>query len=174
MRENGADPLVAFTYDNAGPRSGLTSGGTSSSYAYDPAGRLAGLTHNLAGTSADLTLGLGYTPASQIASRSNSNDGYAWTGSVAASRPYAVNGLNQYSSAGAATFAYDANGNLVTATNPPYSSNYVYDVENRLVSASGTQSANLVYDPLGRLFQTSVGAVGVTQFLYDDDALIGE
>jgi RHS repeat-associated protein len=32
----------------------------------------------------------------------------------------------------------------------------------------------LVYDPLGRLFQTSGGAAGITQFLYDDDALIGE
>ncbi len=174
MRENGGDPLVSFTYDNAGRRSGLTSGGTASSYTYDPAGRLASLNHNLAGAIADLTLGLAYSPASQVASRSISNDGYAWTGSVAANRPYAVNGLNQYSSAGTATFAYDANGNLASTTNPPYSTSYVYDVENRLVSASGAQNASLVYDPLGRLFQTSGGAAGITQFLYDDDALIGE
>jgi hypothetical protein len=32
----------------------------------------------------------------------------------------------------------------------------------------------LVYDPLGRLFQTSGGCAGVTQFLHDGDALIGE
>jgi hypothetical protein len=76
----------------------------------------------MAGTSGDLTTGLGYNPASQIVTRSNSNDGYAWPGSVAANRPYVVNGLNQYSSAGAATFAYDTNGNLITATQPPYTS----------------------------------------------------
>jgi YD repeat-containing protein len=46
--ENG-DALVAFAYDNAGRRSGLTSGGTASAYGYDPAGRLQSLTHDLAG-----------------------------------------------------------------------------------------------------------------------------
>ena len=44
VRENGADPLAAFAYDNAARRSGLTSGGTASAYAYDPAGRLQTLT----------------------------------------------------------------------------------------------------------------------------------
>jgi len=86
------------------------------------------------------------------------------------SRSYAVNGLNQYTSAGPATFAYDANGNLTSDG----SSSFVYDAENRLVSASGARNATLVYDPLGRLFQTSGGTAGVTQFLYDGDALIGE
>jgi hypothetical protein len=116
VRENGADALVVSAYDYAGRRSGLTSGGTASSYGYDPVGRLQSLTHNLAGPSADQVIGLAYNPASQIASRSGSNDGYAWTGAVAANRPYAVNGLNQYGSAGASTFAYDPNGNLAAGT----------------------------------------------------------
>jgi YD repeat-containing protein len=84
-----------------------------------------------------------------------------------------VNGLNQYSSAGAATFAYDANGNLISTVNQPYSTTYAYDAENRLVSASGTENAALVYDPLGRLFQIS-SAAGTTQFLYDGDELVAE
>ncbi len=50
----------------------------------------------------------------------------------------------------------------------------VYDAENRLVSASGAKSAALSYDPLGRLVQTSGGAAGVTQFLYDGDELVAE
>jgi RHS repeat-associated protein len=174
VRENGADTLVAFSYNASGRRSGLTSGGTASGYDYDPAGRLQTLTHNLAGTAADQVIGLGYNPASQIATRTASNDSYAWTGSVAANRPYAVNGLNQYGSAGTATFGYDSNGNLTSTVNQPYSTSYVYDVENRLVSAAGAENAALVYDPLGRLFQTWTGATGLTQFLYDDDALIGE
>jgi RHS repeat-associated protein len=85
-----------------------------------------------------------------------------------------VNGLNQYSSAGAATFGYDANGNLISTVNPPWSTSYVYDVENRLVSALGASSASLVYDPLGRLWEVTSPATGTTRFLYDDDALIGE
>ena len=52
-----------------------------------------------------------------------------------------------------ATFAYDANGNLTSDG----STSFVYDAENRLVSASGAKTASLAYDPLGRLWQTSGG-----------------
>ena len=40
--------------------------------------------------------------------------------------------------------------------------------------ASGGSNANLIYDPLGRLFQTNGGGLGTTQFLYDGDALVAE
>ncbi len=170
LRENGGDVLAAFAWDNAGRRSGLTSGGTASSFGYDPAGRLESLNHNLAGTSADQLIGLGYNPASQVVTRSGSNDAYAWTGSVAVNRPYSVNGQNQYIAAGPASFAYDPNGNLTSDG----STAFVYDVENRLVSASGAKAASLAYDPLGRLWQVSSSATGTTRFLYDDDALIDE
>jgi hypothetical protein len=32
----------------------------------------------------------------------------------------------------------------------------------------------LRYDPLGRLYETSGGAAGITRFLYDGDALVAE
>jgi hypothetical protein len=77
--------------------------------------------------------------------------------------------LNQYTAAGPATFTYDANGNLTSDG----STSFVYDIENRLVSASGAKTAALVYDPMGRLFETS-GALGVnlTRYLYDGDELV--
>jgi hypothetical protein len=50
-----------------------------------------------------------------------------------------VNGLNQYVSAGGDVFGYDANVNLTSDG----ATDYVYDVENRLVSASGATSASL-------------------------------
>jgi len=81
-----------------------------------------------------------------------------------------VNGLNQYTAAGAATFGYDANGNLASTANAPNTTAYVYDVENRLVSASGSHNAELAYDPLGRLWQVSSGG-GVRRLVYDGDAL---
>lgn len=48
----------------------------------------------------------------------------------------------------------------------------MYDIENRLVSASGAKNATLKYDPYGRLYEV-VGAA-TTRFVYDGDALILE
>jgi RHS repeat-associated protein len=84
-------------------------------------------------------------------------------------RPYTTNGLNQYSNAGSVGFTYDANGNLISDG----STTYVYDVENRLVSAAGAHNAALRYDPLGRLYEISGGALTLRQ-LYDGDALVDE
>jgi RHS repeat-associated protein len=84
-------------------------------------------------------------------------------------RAYAANGLNQYTAAGAARFAYDMNGNLISDGAATYS----YDVENRIIGASGGRTATLRYDPLGRLYEVSGGAAA-TRFLYDGDALAGE
>jgi uncharacterized protein RhaS with RHS repeats len=64
---------------------------------------------------------------------------------------------------------YDANGNLTSDG----STTYVYDIENRLVTASGAQAAGLRYDPLGRLYETTGSAV-TTRFLYDGDELVAE
>jgi RHS repeat-associated protein len=131
--------------------------------------RLTGLHHDLPGTSSDHSFSYAYNPASQIVSRGAANDAYAWTGHYNVSRSYAVNGLNQYTSAGPASFLHDPNGNLTSDG----STSFVYDAENRLVSASGAKTASLSYDPMGRLLQTSGGA-GTIQFLYDGDALVAE
>jgi len=170
---DGNGPLVRIGYDGQGRRgsmeSGLNAVTSSSSYGYDGASRLSSLTHDIGGTSRDQRLDFGYNPASQIVSRTSSNDAYAWGGHVDLERGYAVNGLNQYASAGPATFAYDANGNLTSDG----STSFVYDAENRLVSASGATSATLSYDPLGRLWQVN-GPSGITRFIYDGDDLIWE
>jgi YD repeat-containing protein len=67
------------------------------------------------------------------------------------------------------SFGYDDNGNL-TANG---ATTYIYDVENRLVSASGGSNATLRYDPLGRLYSATSSA-GTTRFLYDGDELVAE
>ena len=61
------------------------------------------------------------------------------------------------------------NGNLTSDG----STTFIYDVENRLVSASGGRTASLRYDPLGRLYEVS-GSTGTTRFLYDGSALVAE
>ena len=86
-------------------------------------------------------------------------------------RTYGVNGLNQYTSAGPATFSYDANGNLTGDG----SSTYLYDIENRLVSAIGCTTAALRYDPLGRLYETSANtAPTTTRVVYNGNELMAE
>lgn len=161
--------LAGLYYNNRGSRS-LLSSGSSSHYGYDAVGRLNALTQDISGSAYDVTYGFGYNPASQMTTRSTSNDAFVYTGDVNVSRSYAVNGLNQYTSAGPASFSYDANGNL----SGDGSSAYVYDIENRLVSASGSTTASLRYDPLGRLYETAGGSAGTTRFLYDGDELVAE
>jgi RHS repeat-associated protein len=164
------EQLARFTYDPAGRRQGLAltwAGASTASYSYDPVGRLASLSHDLAGTAADQSLSFGYNPASQIVAKTASNDGYASNTAYNVARPYSVDGLNQYTAAGSASFAYDANGNLTSdGTN-----SFVYDAENRLVSRSG--GVTLSYDPNGRLWQVS-GPSSLTRFVYDGDRLIEE
>ena len=146
-----------------------------STYNYDAVGRLSSLSHNFNDNSDDVSYGYGYNPASQISNRSTSNDAYVWNDAVDVSRDYVVNGLNQYESAGSASFSYDANGNLTSDG----TTDYLYDVENRLVqakdTASGATKVTLYYDPLGRLY-LSRGATELTKvrYLYDGDALIAE
>jgi YD repeat-containing protein len=72
IRENGGQPLNAYTYDRAGRRA--TSGWGATTYGYDHAGRLQSLSHDLVGTSRDIDLGFTYNPAGQILSRSSNND----------------------------------------------------------------------------------------------------
>lgn len=165
---NAPSGLAGYGYNHRGLRSSLASGSWTY-FGYDVVGRLNTLTQDIAGTPFDLTYEYGYSPASQMTTRSTTNDAFIFTGEFNVNRSYAVNGLNQYTSAGPASFSYDANGNLTGDG----SSIYLYDIENRLVSAAGASVANLRYDPLGRLYETSGGS-GITRFLYDGDDLIAE
>jgi RHS repeat-associated protein len=175
----GTNVVVRIGYDAAGRRSTLglgNEGWVSSSvgYAYDPVSRLQGLERYIGGTSAAQTAAFEYNPASQLSAQTSTNDSYAQTGAYSLDRTHVANGLNQYTTAGPATFGYDANGNLTSVVNPPgASTSYVYDAENRLVSASGASNATLAYDPLGRLWQVTSGAA-TTRFLYDGDKVIEE
>ena len=75
--------------------------------------------HTIAGSDGDSHKHIGswtYTrnPASQIASQTRTNDAYAWGGHYGVNRAYTTDGLNRYTTAGAAGFTYDGNGNLIT------------------------------------------------------------
>jgi len=168
--ENGATTVASFNYDFLGRRTDASLGGATRSDEYDAISRLSTMTHQLAGTTADQILTFGYNPASQIITRTESNNAYASAPPPdGPARNYSVNGLNQYTAVAGTTHTYDLNGNLMSDS----ATSFVYDAENRLVAASGAKSATLTYDPLGRLFQISA-ASSTTQFLYDGDNLVAE
>jgi RHS repeat-associated protein len=166
--------LIVRYFDNAqGLRQSAVRGagaiGFTETRYYDPVQRLSSISHDVPEPGSDQYLEFGYNPASQIASRYAGNDAFAFV-PTAFSRDYAVNGLNQYTSVNGNAYAHDANGNLISDG----TTSYVYDGENRLVSASGFATATLHYDPLGRLAKSSGGPDGPRQFLYDGDALVAE
>ncbi|MDN3647276.1 RHS repeat-associated core domain-containing protein [Pontixanthobacter aestiaquae] len=157
--------------------------------AYDSAGRTTSLAHDLRNTAHDITFGYDYIASGQLSHVSRNNETYTWDGHVDLTRTYTTNGLNQYESAGPASFCYDANGNLTADGG----SVYLYDIENRLVekrsqgtgntncaslSYAGALDAKLSYDPLGRLYKYEGYASGLPtthlRFLYDGDAMVAE
>ncbi|MBY0303584.1 MAG: RHS repeat-associated core domain-containing protein [Sphingomonas sp.] len=136
-------------------------------FAYDGVQRLSAYWYSLGSTSYNQATSFTYNPASQITSKAVNSNAYAFRGHYNVNRTYGVNGLNQYTSAGPASFSYDANSNLIGDGTRAYG----YDAENRLVS--GPNGTTLSYDPQGRLWQVS-GSSGVTRFLYDGDQLTAE
>lgn len=175
LRLNGGVDLIMPQYDAAGRLSGLSrlnaaaaDWGQNSQYGYDGVARLTSLTHAFTSSGHNVATTFAYNPASQVVTRTVNNSAYDFTGLVTVNRGYGTNGLNQYTWAGPASFTYDANGNLTSDG----SGAYVYDVENRLVS--GPNGASLVWDPLGRLFESSSNSHPATRYLYDGDQLTAE
>jgi RHS repeat-associated protein len=169
---SGDDAVVRYWHRPEGPKHvgvfGAGAAGFTSIYYYDPVQRLALIANDLSPRRSNWGIYLAYNPAGQIVRRELTDSAYAWTEARSASRDYRVNGQNQYTGVGPNDYTYDANGNLTSDG----VTTFTYDVENRLVAASN--GARLVYDPLGRLVETSGGKAGVTRFHYDGDRLVAE
>jgi RHS repeat-associated protein len=173
IRENGATSgsgvLAVYAYDPMSRRQSLTRGnGTITSYGYDLTSRLNSLTQDVLGTAQDLNVTMQYTLASELHARTSDNALYDAL-PVASSAVYVPDGLNRYASVAGVAYAYDARGNMTSdGTNT-----YTYDVENHLISATGPTPVTLTHDPVGRLQQTTSGAL-TTQYLYEGTNLVAE
>jgi RHS repeat-associated protein len=84
---------------------------------------------------------------------------------------YAANSLNQYTSAGAATYRFDEDGNEISRTRAGVTTTFTFDVENRLTAiTTPTASWTYSYDPFGN--RTSVTHNNqTTRYLLDLDGL---
>ena len=166
---SGAGVLATFAYDDLGRVVSLSRGnGALTTYAYDPVSRLQSLTDKPSSATWDQTITLGYNPASQIVTRTGSNDTYAWTGHGNGTTAYVSNGLNQQTSIGGSSASWDSKGNLISE--PQSGKTYGYSSENLLTSASG--GVTIAYDPAMRLQQ--ITAAATTKFAYDGLDTIAE
>ncbi len=150
-------------------RSSRDSSAPDVNFHYDPGMRLDELFTNHPVGTYDVTHSWTLNPAGQAADESTSNNIFASHALPTTTLDYTANGLNQYTQVGTNTYSYDTGGNLTSDG----STTFTYDTENRLVSASGGNSATLRYDPFGRLYEV-VGGGNTTRFHYDGDALVGE
>ncbi|MEO8307657.1 MAG: RHS repeat-associated core domain-containing protein [Pseudomonadota bacterium] len=158
--------LATYTYSTAGYPTGIARPASAAvtSFTPDALGRLQTLTQDLSGTVYDSTVTLGYNPAGQIVSRSQSNDAaYTWLPPVPnSSTAETVNGRNQLTQVGATAIPSDADTNISTLN----SYSYAYNALGQMVSGGGTA---VEYDPSGMLSK-----VGTTDYLYDGPDLIAQ
>jgi RHS repeat-associated protein len=144
-------------------------GASSSTVGYDNADRMNALAHVFTPTTGNQTWGFGFTPASQLATTSSSNAAWNWTAATAAAVNTVADGLNRNATVAGVTQTYDRFGNLTSDG----TRTFTYDSENRPLTESGPVTLALSYDPMGRLQQSVINGTTI-QFLYDDDALVGE
>jgi RHS repeat-associated protein len=163
---------VALKYDSfARPKDIERGNNADTSLGYDDLSRVNSLSEDMSSKGYDNTFDYEYNPASQITKLDISNGNYHYDikNQVGLNNSYATNGLNQYTNVAGKAFSYDANGNLTSDG----TTTYTYDVENRLIQATGAKSAILSYDPVGRLAKLVSGGQ-TTHFLYDGNALVVE
>lgn len=137
-------------------------------FTHDDIDQLTGITHNLPGTTNDLTQTFTYNTAGQIASAVKSNDAYAYTGYSNHETAYTNNGLNQTTQEASNALTWDANGNLASWGGQ----SYTFTKDNLLKTAPG--GVNLVYDAMSRLSQVNVTGAPDVGFGYSGLNLIGE
>jgi RHS repeat-associated protein len=136
-----------YGYDASGRRTSMQVAGPYprlETYGYDPLGQLTAVTN----WTAD-----GFTMLSATTYRYDEAGNRTLvmrTGANPFTDSYAANELNQYTSAGDATFGYDADGNMTSKVEDGVETIYGYDTENRLVSvATPTDSWSYEYNALG-------------------------
>ncbi len=147
-----------YTYDERGLRTSQSRPDGLTSYTYDAAGSLIGV-----------SLSNGRT----LAYRYDNNGNRTQVIDSGVPTAYASNNVNEYTSVGAATFAYDADGNLTSRTDASGTTTFTYDAENRLLAMSGPAgTAQYVYDGLGSRVSATRNGVQ-TNFLNDSTAYHG-
>ncbi len=165
--------IINLEYNAVGRRTKLTyPNGTVSTYSYDSANRLTGITHSRGTTTFE---SITYT----LDPSGNRINAVRWS-QAATVLPKTLQA--EYDSANqqikfnsdTPNLTYDANGNLLTKTDPAGTTNYTWDARNRLLTISGPGlTANFSYDALGRRVSKTVNGV-TTRYIYDRFDVVAE
>lgn len=170
IKENGTEVLAQYEYDALSRRTLITYGnGTTSSLDFDPDDNdLNAIDHTFGSSS--VSFSYTYNQNDERNGEVVTDDLYLWRPDGSANQSYTPNNLNQYSTVGGTTFAYDDNGNLV---DDGYNT-YTFDAKNRLIQAVNPQhTSTYAYDPLDRRVAKTVDAL-TTKFLLDGAMEIAE
>ncbi len=152
----------AYTYDRRGRRTAMQTHYGIWTYTYDAAGQL---------TRAVLTSTNAAIPNQDLTYEYDALGNRLRTRVNGVEEEYRANNLNQYTTVGDRTYAYDLDGNLVEEKGPAGTTVYTYNDENRLIGVTrGTNEWHYTYDALGnRVAVDDNGAV--THFVYDPAGL---
>lgn len=157
---------ATLTHDALGRRTQLQrSNGVTTTYNYDPASRLLGITH-AKGTTTLEQLTHGFDPAD------NKNQVTQLIQNATALPPAvtaAYNAVNAQIQFNSGTLGYDPNGNLTNDS----TNTYVWDARDRLIGISGGTSATFSYDALNRRIAKTINGATST-FLYDGADVVTE
>lgn len=147
---------LQYQYDAAGRVTRKTDSAGAHVYSYDAAGRLTSATHPDAPAES-----YGYD---EVGNRTSSHRATGYT----------YQGFNRLAAAGAASFTYDNNGNLLTKADGAGTWSYAWDYENRLVEVGTPQGATVTYkyDALGRRVERRPGGGVATAFTYDGGEVV--
>ena len=161
--DNSVSSQYHYTFDAAGQvAKAVTSDGTWT-YGYDASGQLTSA-HLVSTNPSVASTSLSYTYDAAGNRTATTVDG--------ASTAYGSNTLNQYTTAGSATYTYDADGNMVSRTTSSGTDHYSYDDNNRLtgVTTADGHITSYAYDALGERVSQTVDGVK-TAYLVDPTGL---
>ncbi|HEY7554703.1 MAG TPA: DUF6531 domain-containing protein [Candidatus Binatia bacterium] len=156
--------VVGFDYDALGRRTNLTlPNGVSTEYQYDPASRLTALLYrNALGIMGDLTY-----EYDKAGNRTGVGGSFARTLLPDPVDLATYDAANRQLALGVKTMTNDANGNLISISEPSGTTIYQWDARNRMVGLAGPgHTASFTYDALGRRSGKTVDSQRV-QYFYD-------
>jgi RHS repeat-associated protein len=172
VKENDSQVLADYDYNSLSQRTKLTRGnGDVSEYKYETDGDLWKLLHT--GLPSAPVFTFARNPAHQITNLDVTDSTLLWRPTSGATT-YVPNNMNQYSTVNGLALGYDSKGNLTSdprgnlAGDGP--ATYAYDAENRLTTATlGGITTTYTYDGMGRRIAKKVGTAVATEYLLDND-----
>lgn len=167
----------AIDYDAVGRRTSLSlPNGISTNYSYDNASRLLNLEHLNPAQQVLESLSYGYDANGNRISMNRPSVTFP-SPNQASNTSY--NSANQMLSFNDKNITYDNNGNMTSVTNSCGTTNYIWDVRNRLISIQGYKtdcpplSASFEYDALGRRIDKTINGRSI-QYVYDGLDIVQE